>query len=181
MVINPNPTPAFIFQTKSHAFNRVCWPTAISSANGSVGLENSDDDDEDDEEEEGRDSTEKRLLKESSETSSSSAPNIDIEAANPKPSTESTKGMETGNRVYQCSICQSGVLELDHHSVWLDCCIGASNRKFFLLACVMAEITLLLEANLSLTSICHPYLIANIFGVHILMPDDCSDVYDQYE
>lgn len=89
--------------------------------------------------------------------------------------------VSSANRVYQCSICQMGVPEMDHHSVWLDCCIGASNRKFYMLGCLMALVTLLLEANLALTSICHPYLIANIFGVHILMPDDCSDVYDQYE
>lgn len=107
-------------------------------------------------------------------------PSDDIEAA---AGAKCTKGppVEAGNRVYQCTICSMAVPELDHHSVWLDCCIGASNRKFFLLGCIMALITLLMEANLSLTSICHPFLIANIFGVHILMPDDCSDVYDQYE
>lgn len=105
------------------------------------------------------------------------APISDVEAGEPV----ATVPVHSGHRVYQCSICQMGVPELDHHNVWLDCCIGASNRKFFLLGCIMALITLLLEANLSLTSICHPYLIAEVFGVHILMPDDCSDVYDQYE
>lgn len=145
-------------QTKSHAFNKAYWPTAIQTTTA----EKSDEATENLLSPAGEESSEKSTLDPS-----------DIEAGG--------GGGAGPARVYQCAICQLGVPELDHHNVWLDCCIGASNRKFFLLGCVMALITLLLEANLSLTSICHPYLVFNIFNVHILMPDDCSDVYDQYE
>lgn len=144
-------------QTKSHAFNKVYWPTAIHETTAGKSEEASES-----------------LLSPEETSEKSSLDPSDIEAG-------SGAGSGGPARVYQCAICQLGVPELDHHNVWLDCCIGASNRKFFLLGCVMALITLLLEANLSLTSICHPYLIFNIFNVHILMPDDCSDVYDQYE
>lgn len=147
-------TTFLFYKTKSHAFSKAYWPNAISSnATG-----HSDEED--------TESSEK-LINDSAQTE-----NIDIEAAGER---------DTGNRVYQCSLCQIGIPEMDHHSVWLDCCISATNRKFFLLGCIAALFTLLLEANLSLTSICHPYLIANVFGVHILMPDDCSDVYYQYD
>ncbi|GAB0090947.1 Palmitoyltransferase [Sergentomyia squamirostris] len=84
-------------------------------------------------------------------------------------------------RTFHCSACQMCVVKQDHHNVWLDCCIGASNHRYYLLGCIFGLITLLFGSNLSLTSICHPFLIANVFGVHVLMPDDCSDVYDQYD
>ncbi|XP_055699021.1 palmitoyltransferase ZDHHC23-B [Phlebotomus papatasi] len=84
-------------------------------------------------------------------------------------------------RTFHCIPCQTCVFRQDHHNVWLDCCIGASNHRYYLLGCLFGLITLLFGSNLSLTSICHPFLIANVLGVHVLMPDDCSDVYDQYD
>ncbi|XP_059610610.1 palmitoyltransferase ZDHHC23-B-like [Phlebotomus argentipes] len=84
-------------------------------------------------------------------------------------------------RTFHCTPCQTCVVRQDHHNVWLDCCIGASNHRYYLLGCVLGLLTLLFGANLSLTSICHPFLIANVLGVHVLMPDDCTDVYDQYD
>ncbi|XP_055680224.1 palmitoyltransferase ZDHHC23-B [Lutzomyia longipalpis] len=84
-------------------------------------------------------------------------------------------------RTFHCIPCQTCVVRQDHHNVWLDCCIGASNHRYYLLGCIFGLITLLFGSNLSLTSICHPFLIANVVGVHVLMPDDCSDVFDQYD
>uniref|UniRef100_A0A1L8DY02 Palmitoyltransferase n=2 Tax=Nyssomyia neivai TaxID=330878 RepID=A0A1L8DY02_9DIPT len=84
-------------------------------------------------------------------------------------------------RTFHCIPCQVCIVRQDHHNVWLDCCIGASNYRYYLLGCIFGLITLLFGSNLSLTSICHPFLIANVVGVHILMPDDCSDVFDQYD
>lgn len=36
-------------------------------------------------------------------------------------------------------------------------------------------------SNLVVTTVCHPFPVFRIFNIEILMPDDCSDVYDQYE
>lgn len=80
-----------------------------------------------------------------------------------------------------CKICQQCISKQSHHSVWLDCCIGESNRRVYILGCLLGTIALLDGANLSMTAICHPFLIFQIFKVKILLPDDCSDAYDEYE
>lgn len=84
-------------------------------------------------------------------------------------------------RAYHCTICQQCICKRDHHSIWLDCCIGESNHRLFLLSCGLGTFSLLFGANLSLTSICHPFFVFRLFSINILMPDDCSEVYDQYE
>lgn len=84
-------------------------------------------------------------------------------------------------RAYHCTICQQCICKRDHHSIWLDCCIGESNHRLFLLSCGLGTFSLLFGANLSLTSICHPFFVLRLFSINILMPDDCSEVYDQYE
>lgn len=84
-------------------------------------------------------------------------------------------------RAFHCTICQQCISKRDHHSIWLDCCIGESNHRFFLLSCGLGTFALLFGANLSLTSICHPFFVFRLFSINILMPDDCSEVYDQYE
>lgn len=84
-------------------------------------------------------------------------------------------------RTYHCHICQACILEINHHNSFLNVCIADSNRKLFILGVFLALLALLLGNNLAMTSICHPVLITKIFGFVILLPDDCSDVYGQYE
>lgn len=84
-------------------------------------------------------------------------------------------------RAFHCKVCQQCIAKRDHHSVWLDCCIGESNHKYFLAGCALAMFALLFGANLSMTSICHPFFVFRIFSISVLLPDDCSDVFDQYE
>ncbi|KAJ3626557.1 hypothetical protein MTP99_017044 [Tenebrio molitor] len=80
----------------------------------------------------------------------------------------------TSNR---CFICQVLVPDKDHHCVWFDCCIGRHNQCLFILTLFFAIASLLYSSNLTLTSVCHPF----IFYKTILLPDDCSDVYQQFE
>lgn len=82
---------------------------------------------------------------------------------------------------YRCMICQHSTSRWIQHSIWLDCCIGDQNRYTFLSGCGLGIFALIFGANLSLTSICHPYFVFKIFTVNVLMPDDCSDVFDQFE
>ncbi|EFA10318.2 palmitoyltransferase ZDHHC23 [Tribolium castaneum] len=80
----------------------------------------------------------------------------------------------TGTR---CYICQVLVPDKDHHCVWFDCCVGRHNQCLFILALIFAIASLVYSSNLTLTSVCHPF----IFYKTILLPDDCSDVYQQFE
>lgn len=84
-------------------------------------------------------------------------------------------------RTYHCKTCGTCILRQDHHSVWLNCCVGRSNHRFFLAGTVCSLLALLLFANLSLTSVCHPTPIFTLFGVTVMLPDDCSDIYFQYD
>ncbi|KAJ3643738.1 hypothetical protein Zmor_026430 [Zophobas morio] len=77
----------------------------------------------------------------------------------------------------RCSICQVVVPEKDHHCVWFDCCVGRHNQCLFVLALFFAIASLLYSSNLTLTSVCHPFIVYK----SILLPDDCSDVYQQFE
>lgn len=84
-------------------------------------------------------------------------------------------------RTYHCWICQECVRKRDHHNIWLDCCIGLANQRYFFFGCYFSFGALLLGINLSLTSICHPFQFISFYGAYILLPDDCTDVFDQYE
>lgn len=84
-------------------------------------------------------------------------------------------------KTYRCTICQYSTSRWIRHNVWLDCCIGEQNRHLFLMGCGLGIFALLFGSNLSLTSICHPYFVFKIFTINVLMPDDCSDVFDQFE
>lgn len=46
-----------------------------------------------------------------------------------------------------------------------------------MLSLLFAIISLLYSSNLTLTSVCHPFT----FIWTIMLPDDCSEVYEQYE
>lgn len=84
-------------------------------------------------------------------------------------------------RTFHCKICQACIVKRDHHNIWLDCCIGEMNHRYFYFGSIIGCCALVLGSNLSLTSICHPFLIADFFGIYVFFPDDCSDVYDQFE
>lgn len=80
-----------------------------------------------------------------------------------------------------CDICQQFVVSQYHHSRWLNCCISDTNVGLFLIGCGLGLFGLLFGANLALTSICHPFFLFSVFGVKILLPDDCTDVFEQYK
>lgn len=84
-------------------------------------------------------------------------------------------------RTYHCKVCATCVIKQDQHSVWLNCCIGRANHRFFLCGCVSSLLALWLFANLSLTSVCHPTPIFTLFGITVMLPDDCTDIYFQYD
>ncbi|XP_055612658.1 palmitoyltransferase ZDHHC23-B isoform X2 [Uranotaenia lowii] len=84
-------------------------------------------------------------------------------------------------RTYHCKVCGTCIIKQDHHSVWLNCCVGRSNHRYFLGGCVFSLLALWLFANLALTSVCHPTPIFTVFGVTVMLPDDCTDIFFQYD
>ncbi|KAI8042416.1 hypothetical protein M5D96_003729 [Drosophila gunungcola] len=82
----------------------------------------------------------------------------------------------TPRRAYHCPICGTCVKRRDHHSYWLNCCIGERNYVWYIVGLALSEIALLLGANLTLTSICHPFMVVRPLGYPVLLPDDCSEV-----
>ncbi|XP_032592013.1 palmitoyltransferase ZDHHC23 isoform X2 [Drosophila grimshawi] len=87
----------------------------------------------------------------------------------------------TPRRAYHCSVCGSCVKRRSHHSYWLNCCIGERNYRWYLLALALSECALLLGANLTLTAVCHPFLVVRLLGIPLLLPDDCSEVFEDFE
>lgn len=84
-------------------------------------------------------------------------------------------------RTFHCMSCKGCVIGRDHHQLFFNCCIGRFNHKYFYMGCVACFSALVLFANLSLTSICHPFPIVMVLGVNILLPDDCSGVFTEAE
>ncbi|KAL3269286.1 hypothetical protein HHI36_008361 [Cryptolaemus montrouzieri] len=82
-----------------------------------------------------------------------------------------------GTRFHNCSICQTTVPDKDHHCVWYDCCISRQNQCLFMMSLLFAAAALLYSSNLTLTSVCHPFKLYET----ILLPDDCSEVYQEFE
>ncbi|KAH8325520.1 hypothetical protein KR067_000615, partial [Drosophila pandora] len=87
----------------------------------------------------------------------------------------------TPRRAYHCLVCGTCVKRRDHHSYWLNCCIGERNYVWYIVGLALAEIALLLGANLTLTAICHPFMVVRPLGYPILLPDDCSEVFESFE
>ncbi|KAK9880035.1 hypothetical protein WA026_008550 [Henosepilachna vigintioctopunctata] len=85
--------------------------------------------------------------------------------------------LHPGTRFHNCSICQTTVPDKDHHCVWYDCCISRQNQCLFIMSLVFAFAALLYSSNLTLTSVCHPFELYET----ILLPDDCSEVYQAFE
>lgn len=84
-------------------------------------------------------------------------------------------------RTAHCPLCRVCIRRYDHHSYWLNCCIGEKNHRLYIVGLVFAIFALLLGADLILTAVCHPFKAVNIFGLQILLPDDCTGVFDMYE
>lgn len=87
----------------------------------------------------------------------------------------------TPPRTFHCTICQACIVKRDHHNIWLDACIGESNHRLFFFGSIFSIMALTLGTNLALTSICHPFAVGRVFGIPIFLPDDCSEVFDQFE
>ncbi|XP_067009768.2 palmitoyltransferase ZDHHC23 isoform X3 [Anabrus simplex] len=66
---------------------------------------------------------------------------------------------------------------LDQTCERLNCCIGEKNSSLFVLGIFLSFLSLIYGAVLTLTTVCHPVYIMEIF----LLPDDCSDVYHNVE
>lgn len=84
-------------------------------------------------------------------------------------------------RTFHCTICQACVERHDHHSYWLDCCIGDKNHLYYFVGLLAANCALFFGADIALTAVCHPLLLFKIVGIYIVVPDDCNDVFDDYE
>lgn len=84
-------------------------------------------------------------------------------------------------RTFHCGACKGCVIGRDHHNFFLNCCVGRFNHKYFYAGLVSCFIALVLFANLSLTSICHPFPVFMVLGVNVLLPDDCSGVFNEAE
>lgn len=87
----------------------------------------------------------------------------------------------TPSRAYHCAVCGSCVKRRSHHSFWLNCCIGERNYRCYLVTLVLSLCALLLGANLTLTAVCHPFLVVRLLGIPLLLPDDCSEVFEDFE
>lgn len=77
-------------------------------------------------------------------------------------------------RAYHCSICNVCVLKRDLHCVWLDCCIGEKNHRFYLLGIILLMCYGFLVSDLMLITLCLPVKV--FFTVQL--PEDCSEVYE---
>lgn len=79
-----------------------------------------------------------------------------------------------------CHVCNACIMLYSHHSYWLDCCIGQKNSLFYFASMIASICSLTFGVYLTLTAICHPLLIARIWNTPITIPDDCSEVFDEY-
>lgn len=84
-------------------------------------------------------------------------------------------------RTFHCNVCKCCVLGRDHHNYFLNCCVGRFNHAFFFAGCLSCFCALVLFVNLTITSICHPFPLFMVFGVNILLPDNCDGVFTEYE
>ncbi|XP_011199969.2 palmitoyltransferase ZDHHC23-B isoform X1 [Bactrocera dorsalis] len=84
-------------------------------------------------------------------------------------------------RTAHCPVCRACIKRLDHHSYWLNCCIGESNHRYYIVGMIFGALALIVGADLTLTAVCHPFLAANVAGVQILLPDDCTEIFEMYE
>lgn len=67
------------------------------------------------------------------------------------------------------------------YRIWVDSVITLNNHRLYMAGCCFAVFALLIYSNLVITTVCHPIPVMQMFSVDILLPDDCTDVYDQYD
>uniref|UniRef100_A0A336MKH3 CSON000585 protein n=1 Tax=Culicoides sonorensis TaxID=179676 RepID=A0A336MKH3_CULSO len=77
--------------------------------------------------------------------------------------------------------CNTSNDEEGEYELWICSNITYYNYKYYIAACCLGTVTFLWYSNLVITTVCHPFPVFRVFNVEILMPDDCSDVYDQYD
>uniref|UniRef100_A0A336MJI3 CSON000877 protein n=1 Tax=Culicoides sonorensis TaxID=179676 RepID=A0A336MJI3_CULSO len=77
--------------------------------------------------------------------------------------------------------CNTTNDEEGEYELWICSNITYYNYKYYIAACCLGTVTFLWYSNLVITTVCHPFPVFRVFNVEILMPDDCSDVYDQYD
>ncbi|KAG7314973.1 hypothetical protein KOW79_022276 [Hemibagrus wyckioides] len=76
-------------------------------------------------------------------------------------------------RAGHCRICGECVLRMDHHCVWINCCIGQDNHKHFLLTLLLFLMTSLYGISMVLRSVCPRQSV-------FIAPLYCPGVYNQY-
>ncbi|XP_062845292.1 palmitoyltransferase ZDHHC23-A [Trichomycterus rosablanca] len=76
-------------------------------------------------------------------------------------------------RAGHCRICGECVLRMDHHCVWINCCIGQANHRHFLLTLLLFMMTSLYGISTVLHTVCprQSVFIALVY---------CPGVYNQY-
>ncbi|BFZ25640.1 hypothetical protein BsWGS_28680 [Bradybaena similaris] len=79
-------------------------------------------------------------------------------------------------RTGYCRICQDYIAVRDHHCVWIDNCVGASNHRSFILTMVMFILTGVYSVHLTFTTVCTPKMYLDWF----LMPNDCRWLYNDF-
>lgn len=76
-------------------------------------------------------------------------------------------------------MCKGYVAGKDHHCVWLDSCVSASNTGLFLLFLCLLAATLAQYAAILLTSACAGTRL--LWGGRLLVPTDCSSFNPKFE
>ncbi|KAI4898765.1 hypothetical protein NFI96_026680 [Prochilodus magdalenae] len=76
-------------------------------------------------------------------------------------------------RAGHCRICGVCVLRMDHHCVWINCCVGQDNHRHFLLTLLLFLLTSLYGINMVLRSVCPRQ---SVFTALLY----CPGVYNQY-
>ncbi|KAL6464075.1 hypothetical protein MHYP_G00284660 [Metynnis hypsauchen] len=77
------------------------------------------------------------------------------------------------SRAGHCRICGVCVLRMDHHCVWINCCVGQDNHRHFLLTLLLFLLTSLYGISMVLRSVCPRQ---SVFTALLY----CPGVYNQY-
>jgi hypothetical protein len=95
----------------------------------------------------------------------------------------------TATNYNYCKKCMKTIPGRDHHCIWLNTCIGKSNRYWFVATVFFSGVWLLVTVLVNLTSICYPVYLFGVNGAGtenglnsrwFLVPFQCPDVYHSY-